>query len=255
MPETRWAAVDPGTHDMALVTLDGHIGAGAPEVGRRIARMFDFTYVDRLLLPGHVRAPSTATGADEPPPRFSDRIWAAVERAINGFALGNAAGDPYFSMSEPDFFPLTWDVSPSGPRVKAAEIDAADPAELAETRLRALAEQGKAVLVHRAGCLEARDAPASLRIGLFAPWEDRVRRIMAREGINRLAVAERVIRERQEAQVDYFGRFHGAHPDDESLYDICIDTGSEHIDASARRVAREVRSMLSGQPAADGSPA
>ena len=240
---------------MALVTLDGHIGAGAPEVGRRIARMFDFTYVDRLLLPGHVRPPSVTTVADEPPPRFSDRIWAAVERAINGFALGNAAGDPYFSMSEPDFFPLTWDVSPSGPRVKAAELDAADPAELAETRLRTLAEQGKAVLVHRAGCLEARDAPSSLRIGLFAPWEDRVRRIMAREGINRSAVAERVIRERQQAQVDYFGRFHGAHPDDESLYDICIDTGSEHLDASARRVAREVRSMLSLQPAADASPA
>lgn len=240
---------------MALVTLDGHIGAGAPEVGRRIARMFDFTYVDRLLLPGHVRSSSDATSADEPTTRFSDRVWAAVERAINGFALGNAAGDPYFSMSEPDFFPLTWDVSPSGPRVKVAEIGAADPAEHAETRLRALAEQGKAVLVHRAGCLEARDAPSSLRIGLFAPWEDRVKRIMAREGISRSAVAEHAIRERQEAQIDYFGRFHGAHPDDESLYDICIDTGSGHIDASARRVAREVRSMLSGQLASDGSPA
>ena len=240
---------------MALVTLDGHIGAGAPEVGRRIARTFDFTYVDRLLLPGQVKAPGVTTGADDPSPRFSDRVWAAVERAINGFALGNAAGDPYFSMSEPDFFPLTWDVSPSGPRIRAAEIDAPNPAELAETRLRTLAEQGKAVLVHRAGCLEARDAPGSLRIGLFAPWEDRVKRIMAREGIARSAVAERIIHERQEAQIDYFGRFHGAHPDDESLYDICIDTGSEHLDASVRRVAREVRGMLSGQLAADGSPA
>ena len=240
---------------MALVTLDGHIGAGAPEVGRRIARMFDFTYVDRLLLPGHAMASSVATGIDDPPPRLSDRVWSAVERAINGFALGNAAGDPYFTISEPEFFPLTWDVSPSGPRVKAVELDADDPAELAETRLRTLTERGKAVLVHRAGCLEARDAPDSLRIGLFAPWEDRVKRIMAREGINRSASAERVIRERQQAQIDYFGRFHGAHPDDESLYDICIDTGSEHLDASARRVAREVRSMLSGRLAPDASTA
>ena len=238
---------------MALVTLDGHIGAGAPEVGRRIARMFDFTYVDRLLLPGHARARNAPTFSDDPPSRFSDRVWAAVERAINGFALGNAAGDPYFSMSEPDFFPLTWDVSPSGPRVKAAEIEADDPAEVAESRLRTLAERGKAVLVHRAGCLEARYAPASLRIGLFAPWEDRVKRIMAREGINRSVTAERVIRERQEAQIEYFDRFHGAHPYDESLYDICIDTGAEHIDASSRRVAREVRRMLSTRLAADGS--
>ena len=240
---------------MALVTLDGHIGAGAPEVGRRIARMFDFTYVDRLLLPGHIRSPGATTSADDPPPRFSDRVWAAVERAINGFALGNAAGDPYFSMSEPDFFPLTWDVSPAGPRIKAAEMNAENPAELAEISLRTLTERGKAVLVHRAGCLEARDAPVSLRIGLFAPWEDRVKRIMTREGITRSAVAERVIRDRQEVQIDYFGRVHGAHPDDESLYDICIDTGSEHLDASARRVAREVRSMISVPLAADGSPA
>ena len=232
---------------MALVTLDGQIGAGAPEVGRRIARMFDFTYVDRLLLPGHARASGAATRKNDPPPRFSDRVWFAVERAINGFALGNAAGDPYFAMSGPQFFPLTWDVSPAGPRVRAGEIDAEDPVELAETGLRTLAERGKAVLVHRAGCLETRGAPASLRVGLFAPWEDRVMRIMAREGINRSTNAERVIRERQQAQIDYFGRFHGAHPDDESLYDICIDTSGEHLDASARRIAREVRGMLGGQ--------
>ena len=166
---------------MALVTLDGQIGAGAPEVGRRIARMFDFTYVDRLLLPGHARASGAATRKNDPPPRFSDRVWFAVERAINGFALGNAAGDPYFAMSGPQFFPLTWDVSPSGPRVKAVELEAVDPAELAEMRLRTLAKRGKAVLVHRAGCLETRGAPDSLRIGLFAPWEDRVKRIMARK--------------------------------------------------------------------------
>ncbi len=234
---------------MAFVTLDGQIGAGAPEIGRRIADVFGFRYVDRLLLPGHAgAAPANALERSEAPPRFSDRIWAAVERAITGFALGNAAGDPYFSsMAEPPFFPLTWDVSPYGPRVSANQVDAPDPAEHAQENLRSLAKNGRAVLVHRAGCVEARYAPISLRVGLFASWDDRVRRIMAREGIAARDNAERVIEERQQAQIEYFDRFHGAHPGDETLYDICIDTSAEHIDASARRVTREVRGMLSGQ--------
>ena len=40
-----------GMNEMSVITVDGQIGAGAPELGRRVARMFDFDYVDRLALP------------------------------------------------------------------------------------------------------------------------------------------------------------------------------------------------------------
>ncbi len=229
---------------MALVTLDGQIGAGAPEIGRRIAAVFGFKYVDRLILPGHALAPNALPQGGTEPSRFSDRFWMAVQRAISGFAMGNAAGNPYFYAVEPPFFPLTWDVSPMGPRVSAEQFDPEDPAGRAEQDLRSLVETGKAVLVHRAGCVAAQSAPVSLSIGLFASWDDRVRRIMSREGVPDAAAAERTIRERHKAQVDYFGRFHGAHPEDQSLYDICIDTSSEHIDAGVRRISREVRLLL-----------
>ena len=36
---------------MSVITIDGHIGAGGPELGKRVARMFDFDYVDRIALP------------------------------------------------------------------------------------------------------------------------------------------------------------------------------------------------------------
>ena len=37
--------------EMSIITVDGQIGAGAPELGKRVARMFDYDYVDRLVLP------------------------------------------------------------------------------------------------------------------------------------------------------------------------------------------------------------
>ena len=90
--------------EMSVITVDGQIGAGAPELGRRVARMFDFDYVDRLALPRAVLKANEGA-----PVGFVDRFWTLVERAVSGFALGNAAGDPYFNVPQELLLPLTWD--------------------------------------------------------------------------------------------------------------------------------------------------
>ncbi|MDA1279416.1 MAG: cytidylate kinase-like family protein [Chloroflexi bacterium] len=217
---------------MSVITVDGQIGAGGPELGKRVARMFDFDYVDRLALPKAVI--DTANGT---PPRFADRFWKIVERAVSGFALGNSAGDPYFNTPEEVLLPLTWDSE--GPTT--AHSRGSEPASF-DT----LFDLGKTVLVHRAGCLMAGDRSA-LKVGLFASWDDRVGRVMQREGLKSVSAATDAIKRREKLQLEYFGDIHGVQPDDPGLYDITIDTSAENIPVASIRVARFARESLALQ--------
>ena len=221
---------------MSVITIDGHIGAGAPELGKRVARMFDFDYVDRIALPR-----SVTDGKQIETPGFTDRFWSIVERAVSGFALGNAAGDPYFNVPEVLILPLTWDSD--GP----TEQHSVDSTENL-TGVESIFDEGNKVLVHRAGCLEAGDRSA-LKVGLFASWEDRVERIMKREGLMTTSAAEDAIERREKLQREYFGDVHGAAPDDHSIYDITVDTSSENIPVASIKVARIARQALALSPA------
>ena len=219
---------------MTLVTIDGHIGAGEGELGRSLARMLDLQYVDRLLLPD-VRHPEAAEPRQ---PALSDRVWAFVEKALRGIALGNAAGDPYFSSEQLLLFPLTWDSAPGAPMTSPEEDGKPHPHSVQN-----LIARGKSVLVHRAGAVALKGHGGVFKIGIFSTWEDRVRRVMSAEGITNSATAEKVIRQREEAQRHYFNSVHSSNPEDRSLYDICIDTSVEQINLATLKIARAVRAM------------
>ncbi len=217
---------------MALVTIDGHIGAGGADLGRRVSKMLGHEYVDRLVLPGHLNPLHTPAEPDSRP-RLSDRIWAMVEKAVRGVALGNAAGDPYYASAELLTYPLTWDSSPGAPMAASTDDDAAHLHSI-----HALLQKGRSVLVQRAGAVALKGHEQVLKIGIFATWEDRIARIMASQGLTDASEAERIIREQERAQTEYFNSFHSAHPEDESLYDICIDTSREQMNLSAVKIAR-----------------
>ena len=219
---------------MSVITIDGQIGAGGSELGKRVARMFDFDYIDRIALPRSIVGTKGKTHVG-----ITDRFWAVVERAVSGFALGNAAGDPFFNVPTSLLLPLTWDSD--GPSEKHSQT-------VGPSNVDNLFALGKAVLVHRAGCVEAGDRSA-LKVGLFASWEDRVERIMKREGLKLASDAEKTIKRREKLQREYFGDVYGVQPEDRSLYDIIVDTSSENIPVASIKIARFARQSLTLQTA------
>lgn len=223
---------------MTLVTIDGHIGAGAGDLGRRVAKMLGHSYVDRLVLPGY--ANETIASQDQiERPRLSERIWNLVEKAVRGVALGNAAGDPYFASAELMMYPLTWDSSPGAPMSEDQANEPDHPHSLST-----LVKNGRSVLVQRAGAVALKGQEQVLKIGVFASWEDRVSRMMKLQGLNRSSEAERIIRERERAQQEYFSSFHSAHPEDENLYDLCVNTSREQISLAAVKVSRAAQAPV-----------
>ena len=217
-----------------LVTIDGHIGSGGFDVGRKIARMLGWGFFDRVRLPavdetqnGHLE--QLAGSQDES--EFSNRLWAWVERTASYFAVGAAGDDPLLQGGADLHLPLTWDRN--GPKSASSVDDAYD--------LSQLAKDGNAVIVHRAGAVELANHEDAARVGIFANWDDRVQRVMAREGLNDVSKAERVISEREQAQREYFDKMHDADPEDTDLYDFVINTSDKNIDIATIEVSRFVK--------------
>ena len=218
-----------------LVTIDGHIGSGAFVVGRKIARMFGWRYFDRVRLPlieGWEDDIDLAVSDGE----FSDRLWAWIERAASYFAVGAAGDDPLLQGAADIHRPLTWDRN--GPATSESAYD-----------LTQVARDGNAVIVHRAGAVELAGNEDAARVGIFANWDDRVNRVMHREGITDIAQAEQIISEREKAQRDYFFKMHQADPEDPDIYDFVVNTSDNNIDIATLEVSRYVKSSHDRVPA------
>ncbi len=214
-----------------LITIDGHIGSGAFDVGRKIARMFGWRYFDRVRL----RTVEGGTDADAPNPapnaEFSERLWTWVERAASYFAVGAAGDDPMLQGAADLHIPLTWDRN--GPSAQSPIDNSYDLSDLAKG--------GNAVIVHRAGAVELADQDEVARVGIFANWDDRVTRVMRREGLTNVAEAERIILERQNAQREYFDKLHQADPEDPMIYDFVINTSDKNIDIVTIELSRYLK--------------
>jgi cytidylate kinase len=237
---------------MSIVTIDGQIGAGAPEVGRKVAETLKVDYYDRLLLAGIARRVGATVAAVEAKEqrmhRWGDRFRDIAERAMNSLALSASAGDPYFGSFLSEALPLTWDESVDGPKTTPHAVRSKELVQATSEHIHEIAEGGDAVIVHRAGCVELQDHPETFHVGLFAPMRDRIWRVMTREGFMRPEEAEEAIRDREKSQVAYFQNFHSVHPHDESLYDISIKTKLSDIDIVAMKIVHSLtdHSKISG---------
>ena len=224
-----------------LVTIDGHIGSGAFDVGKKIARMFGLRYFDRArlrIMNGSTDEADLALASAGCDGEFSDRLWHWIERAASYFAIGAAGDDPLLQGAADIYVPLTWDTNgPSCPNAHDSTYD-----------LGQVAKDGNAVIVHRAGAVELADLEQVSRVGIFAEWDDRVNRVMAREGLHDISTAERIISEREQAQKEYFHKIHQADPEDPDLYDFVINTSDNNIDIATIQVSRYLKEARDGVP-------
>lgn len=225
-----------------LIAIDGHIGSGALEVGKRVARMFDLVYFDRIALPSMHSKGFSVVGADdldevvEGYKSGSDRVWSWIERAASYFAMGAAGDDPMLQGAAGLHEPLTWDRN--GPRVSSRDSSGC-------YTLDQVVDSGNAVIVHRAGSVALpSDNDGVARVGLFASWDDRVERVMHREGLVDYLDAERMISDREAAQREYFNKMHGADPEDPDIYDFVIDTSGKKMSLAALEISRHLEDSM-----------
>jgi cytidylate kinase len=90
--------------------------------------------------------------------------------------------------------------------------------------MQALAHRGRTVILARGGYVTLRQYADVLNVRLHAPFDVRVQRVMAREGIADLGQAQKLVAVDDKARIKFVERFYGQKWSNESDFDLVMNT-------------------------------
>lgn len=116
--------------------------------------------------------------------------------------------------------------------------------------IQAVAQRGNVVILGRGGFAVLHGYADVLNVRLQAPFSIRVQRIMAREGLPDVQTAEERVREADNVRQRFIQIFYARRWDDDSQFDLVLDTGSITPEMAIDRIIADVRALeQKGYPA------
>jgi cytidylate kinase len=197
---------------MTVITIEGRAGAGAPDVGRIVARELGIDFVDRLILAEIARRVGSTVGAladqESRVPSFVNRLSQSVQRMLHRSAVAGMGGDPYFGPGVQHLLSKPYNEMDEAPASTAAELDDVHFRDTTAEVVRDIAEAGNVVILSRGGAAILKDKIDVLRVGVVAHREDRIKRVMEQMKLD-TAAADEYIEHADRAQHRYFDKsFH-----------------------------------------------
>lgn len=225
---------------MIALTLGGQPGAGAPEIGSRIAKSLGYRYVEHLAFRRLARKlDATAEAVTRKELSFGskrDRFLQVLELMFTRFgwygtdaAMGDGPPVEYISQIL------------DGKKRLPAEISTKEYVRAIHETADEFADEGSLLLVKRAGCVTLRGRPEVTHVGLFAPTEMRVARVAERFNVG-TGEAEDVVTGLEHARASWFDKIGEADPADPGLYDLTFYLGDSMGDDQVfTQLASEIR--------------
>lgn len=231
---------------MTVITIEGRAGAGAPDVGRIVARELDIDFVDRLILAEIARRVGSTVGAladqERRVPSFVNRLAQSVQRMLHRSAVAGMGGDPYFGPGVEHLLARPYNEMDEPPASTAAELDEVHFIDTTAEVIKDIAEVGNVVILSRGGSAILRQNVNVLRVGMVARMEDRVARVMKTEKLDE-AAAIKYIEHADRAQHRYFERAFKSSPIDPFLYHFMWNTSDVSIEYTAQVIIDAAREM------------
>lgn len=103
------------------------------------------------------------------------------------------------------------------------------------------AEKDKTVIVGRGGQIVLKDVPGALHVRIVAPFNVRLKRIMEREGHDERN-GEKILRRSDRDSAGYIRSFFGADWDNQTLYDMVINTHTISTDTGVKMIINTIDS-------------
>ncbi len=207
---------------MAIVTINGQRGSGAPEIGMEVAARLGYTYLDRQVLGEAANRLGTTEEAlerKESTVSSGPRVLTALTRIINRMGASGALGDPFspFGLDQ-DYRELM-----SGRAGGEHHVDDERFLEATVSVIRDLADSGDVVIVGRAGNVILRGNPRALHVGLVSETESRAGVVAQREGIT-TEEATLLMEGAEQARLEYFRRYFNVEADDPMSFHLMLNT-------------------------------
>ena len=231
---------------MPIITVEGRVGAGAPGLGRLVARELGIDFVDRLILAQIARRVNATMRAlvdqERRVPSLANRLAMRVQRVLERSAVAGMGGDPYFGPGVEDLISRQYSEYEEEPHTTAEEVD--DERFIKTTRevIEDIADQDNIVILSRGGAAILRENPKVLRVGVVARMEDRAERVAERESIG-IDDARDFISHSDAAQHRYFEKAFDSSPIDPFLYHFMWNTSDVGIEYAVQVTVDAAREM------------
>ena len=213
---------------MPVITINGQIGTGGPEISAEVARRLGFDFVDRLILAEAARRLGATVEAlaekEQRTPSRGERLARFLQTLMESSAAAGAGGDPYFGPGLGILLGQDYTEVVREPITRADQLKDEHFIETTQAVIRELANSGNVVISGRASNLILKDRPDAFHVGLVSSsMESRINVIANRLGASR-EEAERIVSEHEKARVAYVRKFFKASVEDPVSFHIMLDT-------------------------------
>ncbi len=212
---------------MAVITINGPLGAGAVSVGQMVAQQLEMNFYDRLVFTQAARLVGTPVGAliakEQRVDRFRDRLGRFLQTMLERSAMSGVSGEPYFGRGIENLPPETF-MEMMGESGANRQISDKEFMDATEKVVKDIYESGNAVIIGRGANAILADMPGTFHVGLLAPLEVRVQTLMKRENYTR-EEAESYGVELERAHENFFRRFFNYSPNDPTHYQMMLNMG------------------------------
>ncbi|MFC1984631.1 AAA family ATPase [Chloroflexota bacterium] len=199
---------------MAVVTIRGQSGSGAPKIGRLVADKLNANYVDREIIAKVAkllnRQQQDVISKEMPPGSFLGRI---AEILARGATLGSGY---------PGVYLRTWEIP----------LDNTRYLEGLQSIIMDVAGNLPIVIRGRGSQFILKDHPGTLHVLIIAPLEIRVERVMKSQKVDE-AAAQKQIAHFDSSRKEFIKRYFQADMGDLDHYDLVINTKKLSFEAAA----------------------
>jgi cytidylate kinase len=227
---------------MPVVTISAQFGAGAREVGQRLAANLDLDYVDHAVLVEAAQAlgvsVSSVEARDERADSLGQRLIGFLERALERSA-GGVGGDPFIGAGTLEMMlsQTYQDVTYEGRAVRVEEKTHLDTLTRVITDI---ADRGNVVVIGRGGQMILRGRPEAVHLQMIADLDVRIRRVQEWESLSEDDARTRILEFRKNRQ-RFHQRFWSVDVWDPRLYDAVLNTTNLSFEDTAAVAAQIVR--------------
>ena len=215
---------------MPIVTIRGHLGSQAPEIGKMVAGKLHTDYVDREIIAAvaeQLKWPEQGIeNKDMPPGTLGGRILEALSRSYPGVGYGGA------------YMPV-WEIP----------LDDASYLAGLESVIKELASSRSIVIRGRGSQFILKDYPGALHVLVVAPLEIRLPRVMRSLNIDE-EQAKKEIERFDSSRREFTKRYFKAELENPLNYDLVINTAHLNAEDAASIVvgALTFKSLTQARP-------
>lgn len=190
-----------------VITISREIGSGGHTVGRILAEKLHSFYFDKYLIESlEKKFNLTVSGIEQL--KGKKKNWLA----------------DFIQFISPVPSAKTLGIDPRYTQEFRSDVTTDDIYKSETEILRELANEGSCVIAGRSGFFVFKDHPNHLHVFIIAPEENRIRRVMQKQGLSEEA-AKALIKDIDQKRENYIKRYTGASRYDARNYDLVLNAG------------------------------